>query len=1751
VVVTSASGWVDYMWKSGSCSSSGWQCIDDINSTGTYGAIPMIAGSTYYILLDDEDTTPGTHNFYLSPSGTTGIWLGTVSTNWHTPGNWSGNLVPDGSVDVTIPSGTPYSPNVSTETAHCKKLTVNTGATLNIGAQALNAQDDVNIYGALNLNHTSSSLRTYANLFWQSGSTASATGNSIIYVQGIWDFMAGSNVQLTSGYVNFFGSGKSWIRSRSGTSHFNHIRNYKTAEELGHSGLSTQPCRLIGNLYIYENCKFTSSSSQSYIIGNIVNNMSGSIELNNGTFVFGGGTGSSSFMTGDYFNNVTINSTGTTTFNNNIEIKGNLLIQSGVLNVGSTIINIKGNWTNNAFPTGFNAGTGRVIFNGTGHQYIYSSENFNILEANMGAALRITNASHTVTCNQYHWTSGGVDVVAGTFTALDLTQSGIYGGYWLNPGGTINLTKVSGWIDLNGSLNIFGGEFNVYGGTLYSYWPFAANATINMSGGVLDFKDQGIIIYNTGTYSLTENISGGIIRTARGFSGNRADFTPSAGVFEFYGASDGNISQTNGCTLHNVVINKSAKEGGENTPAGPVYDERSGELLSDGSRANTIILGSNFIATGDLTIEAGSFNLGAYTCNVAGTTSVFGHLIMTNASNNLTTNYMAWENGSSANVTAGTFHAGTWFFKEGTTAKLGTGNTAYITSVMNFPTSNDAEFGNLVRGPLSKNASGEKAGKALYPTKVMGFYTVKSGASLSFWEPGAGMIVAGNATIENGASISFTAADFQVGGTLNLSGALSVSNGRSATVQGELTFPSGGWLSLNNASFFNNYNVASGLTTLSGRLTMNSGSLVEFPGRSVSLGVPFVNEISGGTIRFGRAFNSTVAGTFQQNTGTIEFISTNSGHYINLTNGNFANNVVINKPSGTLFLTADLTLNGNLTINAGIFNSNNLTIQIAGDWTNNVGTTGFTEGTGTVIFNGPNQAKINTAETFYNMTVNKSYFGFDGLEIMSVPVTVLNNLDIIDGTLEVNSNSVLTIGNNVSIADEAGLNVGIFDFDIEVYVGGNYTNNNAIYNTIQGYTPGGETIIFNGTGDQYLYTVAPKEDFGNFRVDKPSGSLRPNGNLQVLGDFEVVSGSFFRQTTGLTHSFHGDFTVGANGSYNPGSPSTTVFKGMNDQDYFRSPGGLGMFNNIVIDKTAAKSFIPTTVEGGEKPIAPQNNGKSKGMTVNLLSGVVAFNSGTTTIENGTLNLNGNSFKSLGNYNINSGGVLNASPGSSISIVDGLFVNDGGVLELFGTAANNVIVHKDVVGLYQFEVNSGGTIRASFTNFSDMNANGINIKPGAIVDATHSFHHCTFRLGAPAPSTLLTIDNSQTFTANHTVFPANIWGGQYNVTKNVNQGHVTFYNATGSFAGENFDNDFSNRIDWFEPTLTASPLTRTVAPPVGTTTFDITSNMTWTVAENTAWFSVSPSWGSNNGSITVSYERNTSSSSREGIITLSAADCADVILTVIQEGVNLSINPLVRDVAAAVGTTNFSLTSNAAWTITESVPWFSISPMSGTGNMLLTLNYDENTSLSPRSGQFTISSTGAPDVIATVNQAGVVIPENLLVPSIIVTPGVYECFDASNTITVQYFTVMNGGMVNLVAGQRILLLPGVHAQSGSYLHAWISSVDHCGIIPPPVLTASFEETEISVMEEVPVFDTDQFFKVYPNPTTGLFTLELNVTDEYDKVRFEIFTMLGENLMHTELPLMSHYQFNISDLKRGVYLMRIVRGEEAGMVKLIKH
>jgi len=1074
-----------------------------------------------------------------------------------------------------------------------------------------------------------------------------------------------------------------------------------------------------------------------------------------------------------------------------------------------------------------------------------------------------------------------------------------------------------------------------------------------MNSGVLDFKNQGIYIYNPSSYTFTHNITGGTIRTSKGLSCYRTDFTPARGTFEFYGSTDASLYMAQGSHLYDVKINKSSKEGDESFTGEPVYDQQSGEMISEGGKANTLTLASNFVATGNLIIEAGNFNLSTYTCNVAGTTRVFGKLIMNNAVNDLTTRDMEWDDGSSANVTAGTFHVRQWDFKEGTTAKLGTGNTAYITSTIYHPTSNDAEFGNLVIESLSKNITDADNTKTYYPTRVMGNMLIKSGANWAFsnhW------IVVGNLTIENGAGIKFNAADLVVGGSLDLAGKLRVYYDRTATIQGAFIFHSTGQLELYRGTFTNNYNSSTTYTNLDGKLTMDNNSLLEFPGTNIMIGNSFVNEVSGGTLRFGRTLNAPNANNFKLDHGTVEFISAYPNHSVSVYNGNYLNDVVINKTGVSFLVDKNLVIKNDLEINSGVLNAGDKTISIGGNWNNNVGVSAFNEGTGRVIFNG-SEAQFCSTEEFNILEVNKPLGKLYNYLSSNITCQVY---DWTSGSLWISPGNFTAY----DLADD-GLcgTLGIFggamnlhqdanqhiDFSGDIIIG-----SDGILNI-----HGGSSVSYWPGSSNASLTMS-----GNALLDIKNQGIYVNNSHQFTAN---ITGGTIKTPQGF-ESHRADFKPTA---------GTFEFYGSNDA-YLYQVNGSTLYN-VLINKSSKEN---TGSESGN-PEYDYRRGKtisdgSKANSVNLSTNFAITNN--LNVKRGELNIGNHGVSVLKNLDVNNGGNLLVSGAGSILMgaSGNITINNGGLLKLIGDMNNQPKISRNSTGYYSFNIESGATLSANNTIFEYMNTNGVNVKSSAIVDPANAFTSCIFRQGQSG-GRLLTLNNSQTLVIHNAVFPGS--PSTYNVSKNVDTGMITFVDHIGNFSGADYEQDIFSRVHW----------------------------------------------------------------------------------------------------------------------------------------------------------------TG--DLAPSVNLNGVNIEE-----------GQNVCFEALQTITTggsNIFVVENSASANLVAGQKILMLPGTHAKDGSYLHAWISSVGFCSGLPLSIIASKTEEEAQPIHTIAETLSDERFFKVYPNPTKGIFTLELNSVNESGSVKIEIFNLLGERILNTEQQTNSHYQFDLSGNKAGVYFIRVNNTGNIDQKKLIKH
>jgi hypothetical protein len=76
------------------------------------------------------------------------------------------------------------------------------------------------------------------------------------------------------------------------------------------------------------------------------------------------------------------------------------------------------------------------------------------------------------------------------------------------------------------------------------------------------------------------------------------------------------------------------------------------------------------------------------------------------------------------------------------------------------------------------------------------------------------------------------------------------------------------------------------------------------------------------------------------------------------------------------------------------------------------------------------------------------------------------------------------------------------------------------------------------------------------------------------------------------------------------------------------------------------------------------------------------------------------------------------------------------------------------------------------------------------------------------------------------------------------------------------------------------------------------------------------------------------------------------------------------------------------------------------------------------------------------------------------------------------------------------------------------------------------------------------KIYPNPSDGIFTIEINKT-ESNKVSVEILDITGKLVYRNDYPVLGNLKetIDLQNLNKGMYFLRVKEGEKISTVKII--
>lgn len=931
--------------------------------------------------------------------------------------------------------------------------------------------------------------------------------------------------------------------------------------------------------------------------------------------------------------------------------------------------------------------------------------------------------------------------------------------------------------------------------------------TINLAGSKSIHVSGGIHFLN-GSNAV---VAGGTIRCGGRFrvdSNTSNDIALTGSTLILNGSGSQTIEDLDGgnLQLHNLTINK---------PSG-----------------TATISNAYLNVSGNLLIQSGALNLGAFGCSVLGATDVYGTLAMTNGTVGLSTGSLTWRNGSVANITTGTIYTNMWDFQEGCNAQITTGNTAFIKNMF-YPTEPSAHFGHLViQAPSAIMGDGE--GRANYPVNVAGNLTVQSGVSWFFPAP-SGMIVNGNSNIQSGGTLNFFSSGvFNTAGSLTIAGTLNLSSSATALVNNGFSLPSSGTLNINGGSFISDNAYIGGWTFIHGALNMASG-LFELTNNALNFSASATTNISGGIIRSGITIAADLGNNFKPTGGTVEITGLMSGNLFIGPSNWFHNLRYVSVANNNLILQNNTTIKSNLIIDGGtVFcTAGSSQLTVGGDFINNSPALGFSHGNGTVIFNGSgaaNHQHVTGTVNFFNVTNAKTGGGelrftgtaniannfiANGINVVSgSALTVGNQLDLSAGQMSLTAAGPIVSVNNLLMGGTLALAGGSFSctdivnngiFGSIYMTDGTITFNQdpAQWTDLRGTFNilGGTMTVNGGSGESWWgFAGTPTHvslsggvmDFANPGILINGGALFTSS---ITGGTIKTSGNFFCD--------HANFTASGNLVEMYGNTNAVI----------RTLNG-SYFHNLRINKSGGAML--GIIEGDEKSalddamhryirqleiisLDPEQREKLEfpsgraGNSVNT-TGVLNVNNNLI-IAAGTLTAS-HTLSNSGDVTVNSGGnlVLMGNGSLLMGASRAITINNGGAIELIGDISLQPKISRISTGNYAFNLESGSSIGAVYALFEYMNTSGVNIKPGAMVDPAKAFHYSTFRNGQSG-GRLLTINNSQSFAVNYANFPNNTWGGNYNVFKTENAGVVVFGGHGGIFSGEANEWDPFSRIHW--------------------------------------------------------------------------------------------------------------------------------------------------------------------------------------------------------------------------------------------------------------------------------------------------------------------------------------------------------------------
>ncbi len=1299
-------------------------------------------------------------NRYASASyrivfGYPGNWTGTVSTAWNNPSNWGNGIVPNQTNEVVIPAGTPNSPVISGGIlARTRSLTIEDGATLTVANGTIEINGTAHIHGNMTLTDNAATTNFNGHVRVYETGHLTDTASTTVSVAGSYTVYDGGIANLNDSDFQFVGSESVLLSIQSEYVYFKNLYIDKTSnEEVVFSSDSEAELMIKGDFEVAYGAQFRVLNEHPIEIdGNIVSH--GGFRFDMGEIhCVNSGTRTMNVQASDILCGLIIHNNATLSLGSDASIFY-LSIDGGTLDANGHTIDLQGGWANNA---GTFIGTGSTVkLIGSGNDQYIDEDGFGTLHLHKseGGSIKI-GPSSSVTCDSFLYTAGTIDVYGGSFTANDLADTRVEGSWILN-GGIIDLhqgTSPSEYVDLDASIWLYDGNFNIYGGYDYpSEWAYTNGITVYIEGGVLDFKDNGILISASSHY-LGENMTGGVIRTSGDFKVEREGFQLSGGEVELYGSGTAYCHTTDNSWFNHLRINKASTT-------------RQNGLRDD--RIDRIILDQDTNIQGNLYVQDGLLELNHATVNLDDNLVVTSGIYMDDEDDILNVGKtVQWYSTSGCTILDGAFHVErNWYFNAGTSAQIASecevwfeGDEDAILGLYE-PT---AQIGTVVMHKDNASCTmGETFSSYLNAT---GDLIVNDNST--FYTRDATIDVAGEIDTKYGGffvveeDADVTTQDLTTSGLQEVFGNL--------TVHGSFLENEHGYLTIYDGAFIIDTPYTGTYETFNGT-TNYYGGVFEITNNGMQFGSSATFESNELSVRLGWGIRAVYPNTFQMELGTFELIGSRSCA-INLDPTNYFQNLTCSKDiaTATVYLSNDtlvkgflevtggklscnhnaLTVKQNLTIdNTGVLDASNADdeIFVGHNWYENRGPAGFVQGSGKVTFNSMYTGSIIGEEVFHDVEIDK-----DPIPNIHMRIEHLTDLTV-EGTLTITNGNLKQFAyTNVEIAG---------DFTLP---------------------SSAEFIMYEAVEDQTTHFLGDVILSSGSTMSTDCGSIEIDGDFSIYGDLTVNDGSLLLHG-GLTTASTGSVTI-STGCFVMDTPyignwilwsgeismgdglleltdqklqfSSQAVENIRAGTIRVSRGFYAMESSVFQPSGGTLEFIGE----GDVNIVCANGNMIYDLLINKTSGNVTILvdldlSGGVTINGGCLKPVSNDILVTSHWN-NNVGEMGFDPGS------GTVVFQGSETSLIGGDAtfHNVIVDKDLEDDISVTIDNdvAVTIESDLSLYSgklDMKSNStlsvgndIAISNGSCLDIVDSYGAPTLELAGDLTDLNSTVDDMHGFWAN--------------------------------------------------------------------------------------------------------------------------------------------------------------------------------------------------------------------------------------------------------------------------------------------------------------------------------------------------------------------------------------------------------------------